>query len=61
MDPNVNLVEQRRLAARIIAAFDSKGGKGGPDRDSVSRLAELVEALDGWLSKGGALPAAWRR
>ena len=25
------------------------------------RMAELVEALDGWISRGGFLPEAWAK
>lgn len=58
MDPKANLEEQLRLAAQIIAQLDDS-----PD-DSVStfvedkalRLAELVQALDGWRRKGGFDP-----
>jgi hypothetical protein len=47
MDPNENLSEQRRIIARLNEA--------GP----IARLVELVEALDGWLSKGGFVPQDW--
>jgi hypothetical protein len=55
MDPNANLEEQRNLVAVILRA----------DHDDIditaaaTRLAELVEALDQWLSNGGFLPADW--
>jgi hypothetical protein len=29
--------------------------------DAAGRLAEHVEALDGWLRGGGFLPAEWSR
>ena len=32
----------------------------GPDLDDVYRLTELCEGLDGWLSRGGAVPRVWR-
>jgi hypothetical protein len=51
MDPNANLEEQRRLAKRLV---DSPY-----ENDQVQRLAELVLALDEWISKGGFLPARW--
>jgi hypothetical protein len=50
MDPNANLAEQRRIALSILE---------GDDGDA-ERLAELVQALDEWLTKGGFLPDAWR-
>lgn len=50
MDPDAALAEIRELVDRIKAA-DS--------RHTVQRLAELVDGLDQWLSRGGFLPAAW--
>lgn len=44
MDPDVTLAEMRSAAA----ARDWK------------RFAELWDVLDGWLSRGGYLPEAWR-
>ncbi len=56
MDPNENLAEQRRLSAQIDKS---------EDQDELVDLGEqlcwLVDAMDGWLSKGGALPEAWKR
>lgn len=57
MDPNANLEELRRLVARILAEDIDEAF---PNMNDL-RLAELVLALDGWLSKGGFLPNAWRR
>lgn len=51
MEPNANLAEQRRIAARII--------DGRIHRGDAARLADLVEALDNWLLGGGALPSSW--
>jgi hypothetical protein len=53
MDPNANLAEQRAIAARIIAEQESSG--------DAARLADLVDALDGWLSNRGFLPRRWTR
>ena len=51
MDPNANWAETIRLAHDIL---------NDPDADTdAARLAELVEALDGWISKGGYLPSAF--
>lgn len=61
MDPNSNLDEQKRLAARIVAAFDKPEPSDHFDEDDVLRLAELVQALDGWLAGGGFLPSDWAR
>jgi hypothetical protein len=53
MDPNANLAEQLRLASDLLSA-------GEPDMDDALRLAELVEALHGWIAGGGFLPAQWQ-
>lgn len=60
MDPNANLKEQLELAAEIIKSSDANEGYFFDPAKAV-RLAELVEALDGWLSKGGFLPGKWER
>lgn len=68
MDPNANLTEMRKLAAKLVeacvpgAAFSDS--THGPNdllsfETDVNRLAELVEALDEWLTQGGFLPHAW--
>jgi hypothetical protein len=57
MDPNACLAEIRRLYAAINEADEH-------DSDTLAdaaRLAELVEALDAWITKGGFLPRAWSR
>lgn len=48
MDPNAALDELRRLLA------DRDDGK-------LERIAELFEALDGWIAGGGFLPRDWQR
>jgi hypothetical protein len=53
MDPNACLKEIRILTEAIVNGGDS-------DMINCERLAELVEALDGWISKGGFLPADWQ-
>lgn len=58
MDPNANLKELLELAATLLDEEDEY--EGNIEEDAV-RLAELVEALDGWLKEGGFLPARWRR
>jgi len=52
MDPDANLEEQLRIVKRILEA-------DGCDADDIVRLAELVDALDGWIVKGGFLPRRW--
>ena len=61
MDPTVNLIEQVELAAFIQAGARGHLGPAAEAtlQDRAERLAELVLALDGWLSKGGHLPRSW--
>ena len=67
MDPNANLKEQLALAQEILDIWDRwdddnlRFGVGRPllVSDKASRLAELVQALDGWLSNGGSPPSRW--
>jgi hypothetical protein len=55
MDPNANLEEQRRLTELILSC----GNWADANASDCTRLAELVQALDEWLCKGGFLPKAW--
>jgi hypothetical protein len=58
MDPNANRAEQLRLASRLVESFDNER----PIReDDAARLAELVIALDEWISGEGFPPDAWAR
>jgi hypothetical protein len=66
MDPNANLKEQRAIVARLNTIMDEESNDGvlnGAGQcawiEESMRLVELVEALDGWLSSHGFLPAAW--
>lgn len=62
MDPNANLEEQLELVARLLyeEAEDDIDEDYLQDRaDMAIRLAELVEALNGWITRGGFLPRAW--
>ncbi len=58
MDPNTNLKEQLDLARLIVYTHD-KGYK--VPHETSDRLAELVIALDEWISNGGFLPERWKR
>ena len=57
MDPDANLVELRRLAHLWL--YGDTFPHSRPDADDALRMAELVEALDEWISRGGFLPASW--
>jgi hypothetical protein len=52
MDPNATLAGLRELVERV------QNGTGRVDADE---FAEKFEALDGWITKGGFLPADWSR
>jgi hypothetical protein len=54
MDPNANLKEQLAITRAILADKE-------PHTFGAIRLAELVEALDEWITKGGFLPGRWGR
>lgn len=54
MDPNANLREQLSLAQDIAS-----GNEHLNFIRKSERLAELVIALDEWLTKGGFLPDRW--
>jgi len=53
MDPNETLKMIRSRIRRLNV--------GQPFRNDGEELAELVEALDEWLTKGGFLPSDWER
>jgi len=76
MDPNATLKELRSLTAvlhDLEEEYQERQDEAEDDwldeqlallgliRDVAARMGELVEALDGWISKGGFLPAAWVR
>lgn len=69
MDPTANLKEQLGLSRRITTCADDGHGEadaalgGGCMRcqPDAERLAELVLALNEWITKGGFLPEQWRR
>ena len=58
MDPNVNLAEQLKLATSLV---DTANGDESLYRHNAFRLAELVLALDEWISRAGALPKRWKK
>jgi hypothetical protein len=58
MDPNANLKEQREVVARLI---DDNYERASQKAADAYRLAELVNALDGWLEQGGSLPSDWQK
>jgi hypothetical protein len=59
MDPNENMERQRFYAANILRRADA-GDFGTDFRQDAEALAELVQALDDWRSKGGFDPYSGR-
>jgi hypothetical protein len=53
MDPNAALVSIRELVSLLV---DSPFAT-----PQETELAELVQGLDEWLTRGGFLPTAWER
>jgi len=54
MDPDSCLGE---LLALVVGVDEDRP----PGPAAAARMAELVQALDGWLARGGFLPARWCR
>ena len=57
MDINATLERLRRLAIDATRIAENE-----PHRDTshiADEMAELFQALDTWLARGGLLPAAW--
>jgi hypothetical protein len=54
MDPNETLRRLRDLSQTIIGADENES-------EDALALAELVQAMDGWLKRGGFLPTEWNR
>jgi hypothetical protein len=63
MDPNAALKELLELAAEFNDESRIWDGTDGllEHKDKAERAAELIEALDGWLSSEGALPDRWTK
>lgn len=56
MDPDENLRQQLQLAGAIIHLADEDYDA----TDDAVRLAELVQAMNDWIQRGGYIPFAWR-
>jgi hypothetical protein len=69
MDPESNLKEQIALAKSILKTMDEAGDASFSESvaiandvaDDAVALAELVMALDEWISRGGFLPRKWEK
>ena len=58
MDPNATLAEIRQILTAITRA---PGPVVAREAQLGSQLAERVNELDDWISRGGALPDAWAK
>ena len=54
MDPEIVLKRIRQLTRRILESDDYVN-----TASTAYELAEKVQALDEWISKGGLLPEDW--
>lgn len=58
MDPDEALKEIREIIERADNIIE-KGNTLDDIVDEFSRLVDLVDGLDGWMVRGGALPKPW--
>lgn len=61
MDPTANLRRLREVAAKILRMVDGPFLETTPLTQPAAELAELTEALDQWIVRGGFLPEQWKR
>jgi hypothetical protein len=68
MDPNANLARQRELSQEILTIVDQCSDDGEFTEDQelelvhlAANLAEHVQALDEWITRGGFLPEGWAK
>lgn len=57
MDPNETLAVIRRITSQVLNTDLTTTEVS----DLLWNLAESVNDLDGWLSRGGFLPDTWKR
>jgi hypothetical protein len=60
MDPSVTLHELREMVTQALSARDFLGGEPGPVERRLHELAAKFDELDGWMTRGGHTPDAWR-
>lgn len=60
MDPDECLAQLRSQSADIQRQID-RGEFDYDTEKTVSRLLDLIDSLDGWLTKGGFLPNQWQQ
>lgn len=56
MDPNETLEQLRRA----LWKWGNTPENAPDERQHVCAIVDLIGDLDGWLSKGGFLPDAWK-
>jgi hypothetical protein len=61
VDPNETLKQTIRLADRVLLNETPEGEPIEDYEEIAYELAEKIEALDEWLTKGGFLPRRWKR
>ena len=61
MDPEANLREQLELAESMVDNPEESEEHVDDMCNDGRRLAELVLALNEWITKGGFLPTSWKR
>lgn len=60
MDPNSTLRDLLTIRDRFRDGCSCADG-ACVHADTLAKTAELIDALDGWLRRGGVAPGAWRR
>ena len=63
MDPTATLAALLRAAQVLhedLEAGDLSDERVGVDADAVAEALDHLQALDGWLRRGGFLPEPWR-
>lgn len=58
MDPEATLREIHELTEKLTNDRDNYSTQNMAEMGR--ELANLIDALDGWLKRGGALPLVWR-
>ncbi len=61
MDPDEALANLRKLMQQLYDELPGPDIQSTRIEDLASEIVEQFEALDGWLTRGGFLPAAWSR
>lgn len=60
MDPNATLKLAQEKAMAILTNLDTDGPVADLIQDA-EMLAQAVQDLDGWISRGGFLPGDWSK